>query len=219
VRARLVAQPRRRWWLSRTPRRRWRAVAAAVAVALLVAVLPPARAAVGHAVTGLLNFAGVRVTHGQPAPAASPSPLPSIRSAALDEARRVAHFPVGVPTRLGVPDDVQLADPGPDGAPRVVTLLYRGGAVRLDEFDGRLDQLFLKTQADPGLQWVEIQGKAGMWFPTPHALEYIDRQGTTHHETARLAGPTLVWTDGTVTYRLEGLATLEEAHAVASSVG
>jgi hypothetical protein len=208
VRARLTARPRRRW----------RAIAAAVAVALLIAVVPPARAAVAHAVTGLLNFAGVRVKHGTPAPAASPSPLPSIRSADLDNARRVAHFPVRVPAKLGVPQQVQLADPAPDGAPRVVSLLYGGGSIRLDEFDGQLDQLFLKTQYSPGVEWVEIGGNTGIWFPGPHAVAYIDRQGVTHEETSRLAGPVLIWTDGTVTYRLEGLATFDTARAIALSV-
>ncbi len=212
VRARLLARPRPR------PRWRWRAVAAAVAVAILVAVVPPARAAVGHAVTGLLNFAGVRVSRGQPAPAVSPAPLPSARAMPLDEARRLARFPVRVPARLGPPDQVQVADPAPDGAPRVVSLLYRGGTVRLDEFDGRLDVVFFKTQADEGT-WVAVRGDAGMWFAKPHALEYVDRGGTTHHETARLTGPTLIWTDGTVTYRLEGFASLEEATEVAQSVG
>ena len=208
VRARLVARPRRRW----------RAIAAAVAVALLIAVVPPARAAVAHAVTGLLNFAGVRVKHGTPAPAVSPSPLPSIRSADLDNARRMAHFPVRVPARLGVPDRVLLADPGPDGAPRVVSLIYGGGAIRLDEFDGRLDQLFFKTEQGPGGQWVEIRDSSGLWFPGPHAVAYIDRQGVTHQETSRLAGPVLIWTDGTATYRLEGFATFDTARDVALSV-
>jgi hypothetical protein len=209
VRSRLLARPRRRW----------RAIAAAVAVALLIAVVPPARAAVAHAVTGLLNFAGVRVRHGTPAPAASPSPLPSLRSAGLDNARRMAHFPVRVPVKLGVPEQVQLADPAPDGAPRVVTLIYGGGAIRLDEFDGQLDQLFLKTQAGPDASWVEVRGSPGLWFKAPHAVAYIDRQGVTHEETSRLAGPTLIWTDGTVTYRLEGFATLDTALAVALSIG
>ena len=42
--------------------------------------------------------------------------------------------------------------------------------------------------------------------------------GAVRHETARLAGPTLIWTTGPVTYRLEGIATVGEAVAVANSV-
>ena len=204
VRARLLARPRRRW----------RAVAAALAVALIVAVVPPARAALAHAVADLFNFAGVRVKHGTPAPAVSPSPLPSIRSADLDRARAAVKFPLRVPVKLGVPDQVQLADGN-----RVVSLIYRGGAVRLDEFDGQLDQAFLKTQWEPGTDWVDIGGHAGIWFPGPHAVAYIDRQGVTHEETSRLAGPVLIWSDGTVTYRLEGFSTFDAARDVALSLG
>lgn len=210
VRARLAVRPR--------PRRRWRILVAAVAAALLVAALPPARAAVAHAVTAVLTFSGVQVRQGQPTPARSPSPLPSIRSVALDQARKQARFPIGVPASLGAPDDVQLADPGPDGAPRVVTLLYRGGAVRLDEFDGQLDLAFVKTEGPPEVSWLQLRDQPALWLPTAHAIAYVDRNGVTHHETARLAGPTLVWSAGGVTYRLEGISTLDEAFAVAMSV-
>jgi hypothetical protein len=100
----------------------------------------------------------------------------------------------------------------------VVSLLYRAGTVRLDEFDGRVDLVFFKTQPDPDAQWVELGGATGMWFSRPHAVEYVDRAGNTHHETSRLAGPTLIWTDGSVTYRLEGIAARDEALAVAVSI-
>ena len=204
VRARLRARPRRRW----------RAIAAALAVALIVAVVPATRAAVAHAVAELFNFAGVRVRHGTPAPAVSPSPLPSIRSADLDRARAAVKFPLRVPAKLGVPDRVELADGN-----RVASLIYQGGAVRLDEFDGELDQVFLKTHWEPGTDWVEIGDHPGIWFPGPHAVAYIDRQGVTHEETSRLAGPVLIWTDGTATYRLEGLPTFDAARDVALSLG
>ena len=58
-----------------------------------------------------------------------------------------------------------------------------------------------------------------MWLPGPHPVTYVDRKGIERTETARLAGPTLIWATGTVTYRLEGLPTLKEARAVALSLG
>lgn len=236
VRARLTAQAgerpaRRRWWpvrsrwpvASRWPARRRLAVAAvAVLLAGTVAAVPQGRAAVAGTVSGLLRFAGVRVEQDRPpgpVPTVAPSPLPSTRSTSLERARRAARFPIGVPAALGLPGDVQLADPGPDGAPRVVTLLYRGGTIRLDEFDGELDLAFVKQSATADIEWVDLPGVAyGLWLRRPHPVAYVDRQGVTHRETARLAGPTLVWASGRVTYRLEGVPTLAEATRVAGSV-
>jgi hypothetical protein len=214
VRARLATPAPRR-----TPRRhlrRWLAAAAAALIGV-IAVVPPARAAVLDAVDGLLRFAGVEI-RSDPGPhtlPVSPSPLPSIRSAALDEARRLAPFPVRVPERLGTPEEVTVADPDADGKPRVVTLTWRSGTVRLDQFNGRLDVGFLKQAGDA--QWVNVRRGGGVWFPGPHAVTYVDRTGTPQLATARLAGPTLIWEYASVTYRLEG-ASLDEALAIAESM-
>jgi hypothetical protein len=215
VRARLEARPRRRPRLHLP--RRWIAAGAAVAAAVVVGVVPPARAAVTDAVGRVLRFAGVEIRDEEPGTLpASPSPLPAVRSVALDEARRVAKFPVLAPTALGVPDGVQAADPAPDGAPRVVTLLYRGGTVRIDQFDGRVDGGFLKKAANA--QYVQVRGEFGVWVPAPHPVVYIDRFGVERSEAARLAGPTLIWASDSATYRVEGLPDLDSARAVAESM-
>ncbi|MEU4163387.1 hypothetical protein [Actinoplanes sp. NPDC026670] len=205
VRERLATpapRPRRaRWWVT--------AVAAALIAA--VAAVAPARAAVVEVVGDLLRIAGVEVRREPPRQTlpATPSPLPT--------ATADAGFPVGVPAGLGEPDEIQRSDPDRDGRPRVVTLIYRGGAVRLDEFDGQLDTTFFKTA--PDARFVELPGSTGAaWLPGPHPVTYVGRDGVERTETARLAGPTLIWTTGTVTYRLEGIPTLEEAIAVARSV-
>lgn len=220
VRARLADAPQST--VQPKHRTRWLAAAAALLLAIVIAVVPQSRAAVAHAVTGVLRFAGVEVHKGQPHVAPSPSPLPSTRSAGLDEARRVAKFPITVPARLGVPDEVLLADPAPDGAPRVVSLLYRnpngGGAIRLDEFDGELEPGFVKTQSGPDTEWTQIKGNFALWLPHPHAVVYVDRAGVRHEETARLAGTTLIWSDGRVSYRLEGVPTKAEAVEIAGSL-
>jgi hypothetical protein len=213
VRARLVrpspARHRVRRWI----------LAGVAAVVGTVAVVAPARAAVVEVVGSILRVAGIEVRQ-EPVPGGlpeRPSPLPSVRTAALDEARRVALFPVRAPAALGTPEQVVLADPDDAGAPRVVTLTYRGGAVRRDEFDGTVSPAFFKSASDA--QWVEIGSGPGIWLPGPHAVTYIDRDGVERTQTARLAGPTLIWTDGAVTYRLEGLPSLAEAKAAALSAG
>ncbi|SIM76156.1 hypothetical protein [Micromonospora cremea] len=210
VRARLTA-PRRR---------RWRAWVAAALVALLVAVLPPGRAALADAVAQLLRFAGVTVvTSSAPVlPTGTPSPLPTQRTAALDEAQRAVRFPIRLPAKLGPPEQVLVADPDDTGACRVATLLYRGGALRVDAFDGRLDVAFHKQSSRPGAEWVHVSGGFAVWVGGPHVLAYVDRSGEVRMETARLAASTLIWQEADVSYRLEGDLTKAEAIEIARSL-
>jgi hypothetical protein len=201
-------------------RRRWRYYLAAALVALLVALLPPGRAALADAVAGLLRFAGIIIaTSPAPAlPTGTPSPLPSQRPATLDEARRNVRFPIRLPAKLGPPDQVLVADPDGTGTYRVATLLYRGGALRIDAFDGRLDPVFQKQAGGPGADWVQVNGGFAVWIGGPHALTYVDRAGQVRVETARLAASTLIWEQAGVSYRLEGDLTKLEAIEIANSL-
>lgn len=197
--------------------RRWLVAGAALGCA--VAVVPPARAAVVDTVGGLLRIAGIEVRH-QPGPVVlppRPSPLPSTRSTTLQEARRLAAFPVRTPAALGEPERVTMADPDPSGAPRIVTMSYRGGAIQLDQFDGRLSGVFMKSA--PAAEWTDVGGQSAIWLARPHPLAYLDRSGVEHTEAARLAGPSLIWAGPSVTYRLEGVATLAEARTIAATLG
>ncbi|MGV9763764.1 hypothetical protein [Micromonospora tulbaghiae] len=201
------------------PRRRWRYVLAAALAALLVAALPPGRAAVAGAVTGLLRFSGVVVdTAPAPPPPGTPSPLPAQHQVALAEAQRQVRFPIRVPARLGAPERVLVADPDGAGAHRVVSLLYRGGTVRLDAFDGSLDIVFHKRSAGADVTLTQVGGEFAIWVGGPHALAYVDRSGTERVATARLSAATLIWERAGVSYRLEGDLTREQALDVASSV-
>jgi hypothetical protein len=215
VRARLAAHQRRRWW------QRWRAYLAAMLVVALLAVLPPGRAAVADAVTGLLRFAGVTVTvaPGSVPPTGTPSPLPSQRLATTVEAQRLVRFPVQVPAALGPPEQMLVADPDDDGSYRVLTLLYRGGTVRVDAFDGALDPYFTKKISGSAVEWTQVRGDFAVWVGGPHTLTYVDRTGKVREETARLAGSTLIWERAGVSYRLEGDLTRPEAIRIAESLG
>jgi hypothetical protein len=193
---------------------------AVTAVVAAVLALPPARAAVARAVESVLRFAGVQVqlddSGARRLGVGSGQPLPATRTVSLAEARRLAPFPVGVPTSLGAPERVEVSDPAPSGAPRVVSLFYRDGTVRVDEFDGHFDLAFTKTTDDYRL--LTIEGITSIWLPNPHTLTYVDSHGESHVATARLAGPTLLWEYFGVGYRIEGFATPAEAAAVAASV-
>ncbi|MEU8262584.1 hypothetical protein AB0C02_18365 [Micromonospora sp. NPDC048999] len=211
VRARLTAPA--------PARRRWRYLVA-VLIALLVAVLPPGRAAIADAVAGLLRFAGITIaTSSEPAlPTGTPSPLPAQQPMALVEAQRKVLFPIRLPAKLSPPEQVLVADPDPRGTCRVATLLYRGGALRIDAFDGRLDPAFHKQASGPGVKWAQVNGDVAIWIGGPHAVAYVDRTGTVRVETARLAASTLIWQEAGVTYRLEGDPTMAEAIEIANSL-
>ncbi|GLW33170.1 hypothetical protein [Actinoplanes regularis] len=199
------------------PRRhRVRFYLSAVAAALVVAVvaISPARATVVDAFRRIAGFELRQERPHEELPA-TPSPIPSIEEANLAEAGRAALFPVTAPRALGSPDRVLLLDPDRNGAPRVVSLVYRGGTVHFDQFDGTLEPAFMKTA--PNAEWVTL-GDGAVWLSTSHPVTYVGRDGVARTETARLAGPTLIWSIGPVSYRLEGLPTLEEALVVARSV-
>lgn len=170
----------------RRPAPRWRSIAAVALVALLVAVLPPTRAAIADAVTGLLRFAGVSIaTSSAPTrPSSMPSPLPGQRAVTLDEAERAVRFPIRLPAKLGPPEQVLVADPDPTGNYRVATLLYDGGALRVDAFDGHLNLAFHKEATPPGVDWVQVNGNFAVWVDGPHVLSYVDRAGEVREETA-----------------------------------
>ena len=128
-------------------------------------------------------------------------------------------FPIPPAGDAGTPERVLVADPDATGRYRVATLLYDGGALRVDAFDGRLDLAFHKEITPPGANWVQVNGDFAVWVDGPHVLSYVDRAGGIRRETARLAASTLIWQDDDVSYRLEGTLTKAEAIEIARSLG
>jgi len=202
----------------RAPARRRRlAVAAAVVVlAGLLLAAPGVRAAV----LNTFRFAGIEVHLGGRHPPPDRARLPAETATSLEDARRRAAFPVRVPAALNAPDRVTVSGGTP---PRVVSLLYRPGpgrpgAIRLDQFDGTATPTFRKYLTGGGqVERVSVDGQPALWFPFPHTVFYVDRDGRDQVGAARLAGSTLIWQAGTVTLRLEGRLTRDEALAIANS--
>jgi hypothetical protein len=207
VRARIESQRR-----SPAIRPRWVVAALAAILAAGLAASPDARAAIAE----VIRIAGIDVRWGEnaEAPTTPRSPLPGQRPTDLEAAREQVGFEIGVPERLGEPDRVLVADAG-----RVVTLLYGPASdrIRLDEFDGRLERVFVKTLGIEAEQAL-VTGDTAWWLPEPHPIRYVDRDGVVRDETARLAGHTLIWESDGVSYRLEGDLTREQAVAIAESV-
>lgn len=187
------------------------AMALLVALGVAMAVSPQVRAAVLE----FLRVGGVELNE-RPAPRLPPvpAPLPGERTVSLDLARAEVGFPLRIPAGLGDPKAVHLAGGDP---PRVVTLIYEG--VRVDQFDGGLDPMFRKFLSVEDAESITVDGAHGVWLPGPHPVFYLDRDGQSHEQSARLSGSTLVWEHAGVTHRVEGELTRQQAIAIAESLG
>ncbi|WP_344827863.1 hypothetical protein [Actinocorallia longicatena] len=106
-----------------------------------------------------------------------------------------------------------MADDG-----RVVSLGY--GDVRLDEFDGRVNEIFFQKflHADTRTyRSAKVDDTDAIWIKGPHEIWYIDHQGLEQSASAHLSGNTLIWQSGPTALRLEGVPTLPEALRIAES--
>lgn len=195
---------------------RWRAalIVALTVVALAVAI-PQSRAVIAH----VLRLDGVELRQAPgPAPAPHPS-LPGEHRMPLGQARQRVAFPILVPAKLGRPAAVTVSDSG-----RVATLIYDRtpyGQVRLDEFDGHLDQVYFEKFIQVGSATeVRVDGTKGLWVSGPQEVVYVRSDGMTVQASARLTtGSTLIWGTPRVVLRLEGGFTQAAALAVAASAG
>jgi hypothetical protein len=231
-----VAVPARRWVEASWPARMAAAlVALAVLAGGVLAASPRARAAVAD----FFRIGPVRVHSGPaPVPPASPvqpsprfgAPPPDTRTSTLAQARALAAFPVQVPAALGVPDEVLVGrgeraglvalryGPGPGRPPPSQSVGPPGLAVELDEVAGTVTEYAEKyLLGDTRVERVDL-GDGGWWISAPHELIYLDASGQSQYESARLAERTLIWQRGSVTYRLEGGFSKEQALAVARSL-
>jgi hypothetical protein len=138
----------------------------------------------------------------------------------LDDLDDVLPFEVRLPDpdRYGEPVAV-LVDAGvPSG---LVELRYEGFSVV--EIASRPDELpVLSKELGPGtdLRGVTVRGVDGFWLSGDvHEVMTIRPDGKAAMDTLRRAGDVLVWEEDGVTYRVEGLDSLEAALDVASSIG
>jgi hypothetical protein len=219
-------------WL---PRAGWRRMAV-VALALLVlatgivVATPSAREAVARR----LGLLGVEIHQGGPAPTSSTlrpgagADLGLGRRVTLRQARAAVGFRLLVPTVSGFeqPDAVYLSNDVPGGRVDLVYLPRPG--LRASPFSG-VGLLITEFQATPmvekvvktgtRVEQVTVGDQLGYWLTGgPHGFAYLDRNNNVQEETARLAGSTLVWPHGTLTLRLEGQVSKEQALRLANSM-
>lgn len=215
-----------RIWLRRA------AVVVALCLALMVLVLavsPGARAAV----TGWFHISGVeilRIPPGQPAPSPVGATLALGQRTTLASAQKQVSFPILLPRyqAIGLPDEIYVGGP----LPGQVALVYRaragfppaaqtGVALLITEFRADLAVGILKKLAYMGtrIENVKVAGTDGVWLSgAPHFFGYAMPDGNVVSESLRLAGNTLLWQRGAVTYRLEGPLARDTALRIAASL-
>ncbi|HEX6061505.1 MAG TPA: hypothetical protein VF001_05500 [Candidatus Limnocylindria bacterium] len=247
VLARISAPRRSEWWRALwSPRYAFAPVLVTIAF-VLVAVLvfsPQARATA----TDILRLRGVEIFRGPvpsatPSPPRSPgsiqtpTPFPAAGLGvlvSLDEAKARAGYAVVMPTdpALGMPDQVYLRATPTSTA---VSLVYTqragiptspqaGVAAIVTEFSGAtVDEQFFGKVIDPSttVETVTINGQPGFWIQgTPHFFFYrpAGNPAAVEQETLRLAGNTLIWTQGGLLLRLEAQVNQATALRIAASV-
>jgi hypothetical protein len=81
-----------------------------------------------------------------------------------------------------------------------------GIGLLLTEFRGSVDQEFFGKMVGPGttLTPVTVGGSTGYWIAGAlHDFFYLDANGQVVNDGRRVVGDTLIWTKGTMTFRLE----------------
>ncbi|PZF85727.1 hypothetical protein [Jiangella anatolica] len=188
--------------------RRIAVVAAAVLIAL--GLTPPVRAAVGE----WLGIGAVAVRPGPSQPSAAPPPA-ATPGLSLDAAARLTGLTPVVPPVLGRPNGVEVSDDH-----RILSLTWGSGdeTIRLDQFTDELAPVYLKTSMLGFTSFrLTVADHEAWWFSTAHDLVLLAPDGT--ERTQRIAGPTLVWLDDDVTFRLEGTGLAQAARIAESALG
>lgn len=197
-------------------RLRWRPLRHGLLAATLALLLVAGAAlAVGLGLRGL----GIVLVES-PRPAAADLQLGE--RVALSEAQARVPYRILVPAgELGDPDEVYLDE---RLGIEQVTLVYRSnGDVQLliTQFQATPAADVATKEVGPGttVEPVTVAGAEGLWIEgEPHVLLYRDASGAVIEDRVRLVGDVLIWRQGELTLRLEGVSSLEEAVALAASV-
>jgi hypothetical protein len=138
------------------------------------------------------------------------------RRTTLADAQRQVGFRIRVPDTA--PDRVYL------GEQQSVTLLY-GTPTRVQalitESRGAVSQKFFAKSAQPGthIEYLKVNGADGGFISGgPHTVIMIGPDGYPRDYTLRLARNVLLWSEGAVSYRIEGGFTRQQALDLAAQL-
>jgi hypothetical protein len=210
-----------------------------VALGIVIASFAPARRAVAR----LFGIGAVRIvtspttlplaptTTAPPAPTTTAAPVPptatttattatgpSASDPLADARARLAFAPLLPTAEVGDIDAVEIDESVPGGL-----LLVRYRRFSLIEVSSTGEAVpYLSKIVGPGttIDNVTVRGERGYWLAgEPHEVAYNDRNGDYRLDTVRRAGNVLLWTQGSLTLRIEGIADKAAALAIAETIG
>lgn len=208
--------------------RRGLALAALLALLALAAMLsvPAVRAALGRilqigAVTIFVGETAGELEHPPTAaPATSPAPTPE-GTMTLEQARAAALFPIWLPdatVNLGAPDTIDLQQHADAGMQIIILTWFDPPQIetgRLVLYQINVVEYAYKMLPRDSLVETTVHTRPAFWITGEHLLQIPDFSGNMQE---RLVGDVLIWTDGELTFRLEGAPTLEDAVRIAESL-
>lgn len=140
----------------------------------------------------------------------------------LKEAAEAVDFEIRLPdasTALGSPDEVYLEHPAGQESLAAVILVWsnprRLETTRLTLYQIGVPQYAMKVVSRESLIESKVNGQPAYWIEGEHLLQLPDANG---HAQTRLGGSVLLWTEGNMTYRLEGAPSVGHAVAIAQSL-
>jgi hypothetical protein len=202
------------------PAGRGRTLALAFAGLLALAGAAMAVPSSRHAVLRVLGLRGVRIERVQRLPPAGRPPRRSGKSSPglgtripFASARRAAGFTALLPAH---PVPAYLAHDVPGGRISLVI-----GRVFVTEFRGT-GVPFAQKILGPNTRLTHVRvahGPGAFLSGAPHEVLFATSTGSLESARVRLAGDVLIWQRGPVTLRMEGVHSLRQALALASSLG
>ena len=126
--------------------------------------------------------------------------------------RRALGFALRAPAALSAPDEVYIH---PADLP-AVTLVWRDGDAALTLTEIGVGEFANKLVYQGGVEATTVNGRPAYWLPGPHVLQLLEGWES---NGPLIASNVLIWARDGITYRLEGDLTLDEAVALAESLG
>jgi hypothetical protein len=145
-----------------------------------------------------------------------PSYLDLAGETTLEAAREQVSFPIRLPEALGAPDHVYVQDIEGD----LVILVWLDPAQPLlpRYLMYQIDTNFWGIKVADTIRETRVNDQRAVWVQGEHVLEFAQDGEVTALHARLIESPVLIWTEGDITYRLEGNAPMETVVDIAETL-